>query len=582
MDVKRYFYAIEGNINEAELVERVKKIKGVEDAFFENGGLTYLLLENVDEYDVLVASIEICEALGGTLVVGEDEDKSIQENESVEEADKKKDSLEAESSPEEKEAYSYEDRIVEEKKKLKGETLFRLGELTLSIILVVVSFFVKSSGSSLNLKTLLCVVAYAVSGYEIFYSAFVTAIKKKKIRTDALITVASLFGAFFGYISESATFIVLYALAKELEGFASRLSALSFDEIFYTGSASLRLENGEPRSVEGVREGDVLLLKQYDVIPTDGVALSSARVDAYRSEGIYEKDARVGDLIFAGSVVLSESLSFQAKTTNEESRIVKRKKEFEKRTEALKGRPSKLFWLDCGLSLAFLAATFIAPLFYTNYGTGLTEWAGRFISVAFVSNFSYSAFLSVKNARLAFVAAKYVGVDFNNGESFTALSTANSFSVKASFLTEKGELKKDALGTLRELYYSGAKNVTVDFDCELDEKAKEKIDLVDKAFRGEKKIVAGKGGEIGFSGECEGVRIENGEIAMLPLAYDAAKRAKKRSLLIKLLSVVKVVCVFVCAFLPSAYFSPLYVAIASGIALSVSAAACLTSANVAK
>ena len=78
-EIKKYSYAVEGEIDGEKLVERVKALKNVADAKFENGTLTYFLPENADEYDVLVSSMEICTEMGAELIIGDDEEEKKEE-----------------------------------------------------------------------------------------------------------------------------------------------------------------------------------------------------------------------------------------------------------------------------------------------------------------------------------------------------------------------------------------------------------------------------------------------------------------------------------------------------------------------
>ena len=74
-EIKKYSYAVEGNIDGEKLVAKVKSLKNIADAKFENGTLTYFLPDNADEYDILVSSMEICAELGAELIVGEQQNE---------------------------------------------------------------------------------------------------------------------------------------------------------------------------------------------------------------------------------------------------------------------------------------------------------------------------------------------------------------------------------------------------------------------------------------------------------------------------------------------------------------------------
>ncbi len=589
-EIKKYSYAVEGDIDGEKLVAKVKSLKNVADAKFENGTLTYFLPDNADEYDILVSSMEICAELGAELIVGEEQNEreevnvyeecsSVEEVEdNLEKEEKTKGALEDDSAE-----FSSADRIVEAKKTLKKESLIRGIELTVALAFMIAALFVPSSDSLISLKTIFSVLAFAVGGYEVFYSAIAGIFKKKIKNYDLLVTISCLFGAFFGYVTEITVFIVIYAVIDEVNKFADKLSAVTLDEIFYTGSMPLTLENGEKRSVEAVDKGDRLSLERYDVVPADGVALTDGKIDAYRAEGVYEKQIKKGDKVFAGSVVLSDGLLFEAETKSSESSLAKKKESFLERTEFLKRDGGKLFALDLAFVIAALVCCFVLPIFAEEYAAELTASVGICVSVMLTASFSLAAFIASESVYRAIVVGKYSGIDFGAEKAFYGLANANSIVVRSSALTEGGVLKPDSLGALKELYFDGAKNVTTEFDCDVEEDDKKKIDLVDKAFKGERKAYAGGDGEVSFdkSKTGEKVVIENGEIFMLPLAYSLSKKAVKRERTIKILSpIVKGACILAAIFVPATILSPVYFACVSAAATLVFALSALNAASV--
>lgn len=589
-EIKKYSYAVEGNIDGEKLVAKVKSLKNVADAKFENGTLTYFLPDNADEYDILVSSMEICAELGAELIVGEEQNEqddvnvyeecsSVEEVEdNLEKEEKTKGALEDDSAE-----FSSADRIVEAKKTLKKESLIRGIELTIALAFMIAALFVPLSDSLVSLKTIFSVLAFAVGGYEVFYSAIAGIFKKKIKNYDLLVTISCLFGAFFGYVTEITVFIVIYAVIDEANKFADKLSAVTLDEIFYTGSMPLTLENGEKRSVEAVDKGDRLSLERYDVVPADGVALTDGKIDAYRAEGVYEKHIKKGDKVFAGSVVLSNGLLFEAETKSSDSSLAKKKESFSERTEFLKRDGGKLFALDLAFVLSALVCCFVLPIFAEDYAAELTAYVGICVSVMLTASFSLAAFIASESVYRAVVVGKYSGIDFGAEKAFYGLANANSIVVRSSALTEGGVLKPDSLGALKELYFDGAKNVTTEFDCDVEEDDKKKIDLVDKAFKGERKAYAGGDGEVSFdkSKTGEKVVIENGEIFMLPLAYSLSQKAVKRERTIKILSpIVKGACILAAIFVPATILSPVYFACVSAAATLVFALSALNAASV--
>ena len=549
-----YKYKVKNLTDPSVVLGEIRKTKGVMSVEFSDGVLTYVVDRRVDEYDVLVAAINACDAVGAELIVGEEEktsdydydavydDRNFADNGVIDgdiDEKEKVDDTETETvtgfEKDEEEAASVfddyeEDRIVSAKKKLKTESLVRFIELSISFVVLLISFLVKPDPQAvISLRSILLIVSFALSVYEIFYAALLDVLKKKWFSECLYVSLACVLGAFINALTEIAILALVFAVAKEIQTYVEGLNELRIDERFYTGSFSIRTEDGTMKKVGGIAVGDVIFLDRYDVVPCDGVLIGDASFDCHNAGGAPEQRIKSGETVLAGSMLLDESASLTVTATNSDSVITKKKVAFKEKLASFTAAPSFADHLSLALFAFSLVIAFVLPAFYKEgYSKGLAYYGKIAIVVAFLSEFSYvfsSTYLARKSVLILY---ETLGIGCLRAEDFVRLGSANSFVFDAAALTENGEIKKDAFGALRETLDEGAKNVTTDFDgCDLNEDVKKKIDFVDKAFKGERKIRVGDDKDVSLSGNGK-IDIGNGEISFVPLAYKLARKAVKR------------------------------------------------------
>lgn len=536
---KTYSYELK-NVSDTEpVLSAVKELKSVIEASAIDGVLSYTLEDGADEYEVLIAAVNAAYSVGGEVIVdGEspasdyDYDYRAEDESSVKNADNEviDGDNEIENGFEDdlaEEIENEEDRIVSQKGKAVTRRVTRAVELGAALVALVVSLFLKpSETTAMSFKNILMILSFAVSAYEILYSAVTDLFTKKWLSENVYISVAFVLAALVNQLLPITVLALIFAVAKEIENIVGERDALRTDEAFYTGSFSVKLSSGEKKSVKDLEVGDEMVLERYDVLPCDAVISTAAKFDCYRTEGVPEREYAVGERVLAGSVLLSESATAVAEKTNAESRLSLERSEFENKI-AEYGKTGKImkFLSPCVIAAAVLFV-FVASAFYNGtYAQGLAFYAPIGLFFVFCSFIGYLIERIAVCVKGAAILLRSCSVDVRSLSDIKTLAKANSFVFDAAALTERGEIKEDALGALKELLNGGARNITTDFSgSALDGAVAEKIDFVDKPFKGERKLTVGSLKDVSLDDSGK-ICVKNGEISFVPLAYKIAKRA---------------------------------------------------------
>ncbi len=601
----KYAYETENVSNKGEIENKIRTLQGVVKCAFEGDFFTYVLDSSADEYDILVQSMNLCEEFGGELFVAEnnvvplnktfnisenlsenaqdesleltiEEDAKNDDNEHIgalfDENGEENDEENADFDEKESDKPNLKKAVPQELKKqdISSQMIVGIVELSLATVLFVISLFLPRNFESVfSGRTILSIFAFAIAGYEIFYQAIGDIVKKKFFTENVVILFISILSALLNSITEICAILIIISAAKQVELYFENKLKFNLNERFSTGQSEFTTNDGEFIEVENLSEGDELTLSKYDFVPCDSEALSNGVVDSYYLTGEFEQKLSEKSEVLAGSVVLSDSLKIKVQKTNALSQIVLKKKAFEDKVKDV-AKPSKVA-LYVNLTLFFLAIVyaFVMPIFGgADYMNLLYLTGQRAIGLISGSLIIYQFLLASKCKKFAIVSARLNEIDFENEELFSSFGLANSFEFSALQLTEKGELKEDSIGALKELLSLGVKNVTTDFNgAPLNEEVKKQIDFVDKAFKGENKFYCQNNLVLG---EEEGkISIINEEISFVPLAYRIAKKAKKREKTIKILSIIFAILLTPMAILiPVNVLSPVYVgAIGSFISL---------------
>ena len=525
-----YRYKIENVKDEEKLLNTVRSIKGVDSAEMLSGELICELSDCADEYEIMTAVFNECESQGGKLIFEESPQYEDQPSEEVETGDNEV--IDGVSVEEKKEIPDFEyevDRIVSNKKRIKTETLTRFIELSVSVLLFVISLFIKQDESAtLSFKNVLTILSFAVAAYESLYNAITDVIKKRWTSENVYMSLAYIAGALIGLIGEITVAAIVFAIGKEIETYRNEINKLKIDDNYYTGSFSVACKDQGSKPVSELIAGDEITLSECDVVPCDSVLSTDAVFDCFKTERIVEKTARAGEIVYAGSVLLSENAEMTAIKTNAESMLSVRKSEFDKKLSQYGVVPAFLKYLTPVLFIIAAVLTIVlSAVSKDGFAQSIADNGRIGVFIAFCGNIFYLVTNVLEIKKSAVVAADGASVEFADKNAFNDLGSANSFVFDAAVLTEKGEVKEDVSGALTELLNCGAKNITTDFSgSDLPIAVKKKINFADKTFKGEKKIKVGPCKDISLSGDGR-INVCNGELSFVPLAFKIAGKAKK-------------------------------------------------------
>lgn len=555
---------------------KIAKIENVESVEIIDGCAVITVNKNAYEYDVLQTLIALSDEydvevdFGNESAFSQDNgliDGDLTENETLDETKTIKTETDEKATEKEKstvKTFDYDDRLAKKKSELKKDTLIRLGELSVSLVLFVISVFLKSTDSVLSFKMIMLILSFSLSGYDVVFNAVTDVIKKRPLDGNLVALLSSISLIILGQPNVATLLIFLFAVGKFLQTYSSKKGEIKKESCFYTGSTPVDAD-GNKIAREDVKKGCTVTLFEGDTVPTDGIILKSAEASSYVVNGSLDTKLNEGDLVLAGAVVLSKELTYKSTTDFNESRIDDERKAFEKSvlfdTDKKASKTAKIgLYADLSLIVIALLVTFLLPLKEATYLDGLKKWAVIGASVLSVSVITESVALCGLTYKNLYADARTSFIKFQSLASAVDLGSANSAEISAKALTENGKLKDDSLGALYELNALGVKKITVDFDCDVESEDKKKIDFVQPDLSHEKVFVTENGDNRVIINKD--VVVLNNEVSFVPLAYKMSKKAVKAVKAEKVLTVSGKILILAGLFLiPFAKFNVAYLAL---------------------
>ncbi len=247
-----YCYKVENITDEKSVIDRISKIDGVLSCQIVDGVLFYEISPLFNEYDILVASMNICESFGGELIVGEDNlsneinnDEEVLDKNTTENIEDNQPIAEDLDKIEKVEEYRESETLYEKRKKLKKDITIRVGELALSVILFIIACFIPSSGTSVfTASSILLILAFAISVYETFYFMFIAISKKKFYDTAIVLMLACISMVLFGGLKQATVISIIYSLIISISEYSKRQREIMLSELYDL------TENDEEKSIE--------------------------------------------------------------------------------------------------------------------------------------------------------------------------------------------------------------------------------------------------------------------------------------------------------------------------------------------
>lgn len=241
-------------------------------------------------------------------------------------------------------------------------------------------------------KTIIQLFAYAISGYEIIFSAFKGLRKLNFANEDFLMTIATIGAIILGDFSEAVAVMVFFGVGEILEQIAVANSKKSITQLMNIKPSYANVIRGSEESKvlpSDVNVGETILIKVGEKIPLDGIVTkgtSSIDTSSLTGESLL-KDIVVGDTVLSGAINWNGVIEVKTTSTYDNSTVAQIIKLLEN-SQSKKSASEKLMtkfakvYTPAVLIIALVVA-FGIPIF-TGFDT-LGDWVYKALSFLIIS-----------------------------------------------------------------------------------------------------------------------------------------------------------------------------------------------------
>ena len=375
----------------------------------------------------------------------------------------------------------------------KKEIITLLIRATISIILLVVSFFIEGIFQIITLS-----VSYIVIAYDILFNAFKNIIKGKLFDENFLMTLASLTALIVFFINKEAGIdgfdgvlvILLYQVGEFFQHYAADKSTKSISSMLELNVKNVtRISDNKEESIElkDIKVDDILLVKPGETIPTDGLIVygsSSLNTSSLTGES-KPLDVGLNDKVLSGYINNDGILHIKATTIYSEStssKVMKMINEASKKQasgERFITKFAKIYTpIVIGISLIIM---FIIPLIL-GFEKHFTTFLYKGLSVmviscpcALVISIPLSYFMGIgRSAKNAILVKGGSYLEILSNVDVIALDKTGTLT-KGSF--EVYEINGTNIELLQEVIYAFEKNSTHPIGISLTNYLKEKVQV---------------------------------------------------------------------------------------------------------
>jgi len=205
------------------------------------------------------------------------------------------------------------------------KTSFQIVRLIIGIILAIVGVYVKLPW---YLNTILTILAYIILLARTIKNAWKLLIKDKTINENFLITISCIGAYLVGEHMEGLMVIILYEIGKILEDKAVNKSRNSIKSLMDIKPefANLKIKDKITSvSPESVKIGDVIIIKNGEKIPLDGIVISGRTTldtKALTGESL-PREVVENDHVMSGSINLDSVIDVKVTNTFTDSTVSK-------------------------------------------------------------------------------------------------------------------------------------------------------------------------------------------------------------------------------------------------------------------
>ena len=256
-----------------------------------------------------------------------------------------------------------------EQKEEKSTMMSQIGRLVIGIAIAFIGMYAKLPAT---ISTVLIIVGYAILLYRTAKNAIKMLFKSKKINENFLITISCIGAYLVGEHLEGLMVIILYEIGKILEEKSINKSRKSIKDLMNIKPeyANLKIENDIKQvSPEEVKIGDIILVKEGEKVPLDGIVtkgnadLNTASLtgESKLSQVKEGKNVLSGSIVVDGMIEVKVTEKYENSTVSRILDLVENATDKKAKTETFVNKASSIY-TPIVIGLAAIVAIFL-PLF---------------------------------------------------------------------------------------------------------------------------------------------------------------------------------------------------------------------------
>ena len=256
-----------------------------------------------------------------------------------------------------------------EPKEEKSNTMSQVCRLVIGIVIAFIGMYAKLPAT---VSTILIIIGYAILLYRTAKNAIKMLFKSKKINENFLITISCIGAYFVGEHLEGLMVIILYEIGKILEEKSINKSRKSIKDLMNIKPeyANLKIENEIKQvSPEEVKIGDIILVKEGEKVPLDGIVtkgnadLNTASLtgESKLSQVQEGKNVLSGSIVVDGMIEVKVTEKYENSTVSRILDLVENATDKKAKTETFVNKASSIY-TPIVIGLAAIVAIFL-PLF---------------------------------------------------------------------------------------------------------------------------------------------------------------------------------------------------------------------------
>ncbi len=256
-----------------------------------------------------------------------------------------------------------------EQKEEKSNTMSQVCRLVIGIAIAFIGMYAKLPATA---SIILIIVGYAILLYRTAKNAIKMLFKSKKINENFLITISCIGAYLVGEHLEGLMVIILYEIGKILEEKSINKSRKSIKDLMNIKPeyANLKIENEIKQvSPEEVQIGDIILVKEGEKVPLDGIVtkgnadLNTASLtgESKLSQVQEGKNVLSGSIVVEGMIEVKVTEKYENSTVSRILDLVENATDKKAKTETFVNKASSIY-TPIVIGLAAIVAI-VLPLF---------------------------------------------------------------------------------------------------------------------------------------------------------------------------------------------------------------------------